>query len=93
MQNMKKRLVKKHKSVLFAKIGFCSRTDGMLGVDDLGESGCPRWSYGDGGSNTVYVSFTQNIHSVNLSYVLYRIQVVPAWTPRWPYGDGLKSRV
>ena len=48
----------------------------MLGVDDLGESGCPRWSYGDGGSNTGYVSFTQNIHSVNLSYVLYRIQVV-----------------
>ena len=64
-----KRLVKKHKSVLFAKIGFCSRTDGMLGVDDLGESGCPRWSYGDGGSNTGYVSFTQKIHRVKLPYV------------------------
>ena len=46
----------------------------MLGVDDLGESGCPRWSYGDGGSNTGYVSFAQNIHGVNLSYVLYQIQ-------------------
>ena len=48
----------------------------MLGVDDLGESGCPRWSYGDGVLNTGYESFTQNIHSVNLSYVLYRTQVV-----------------
>ena len=43
----------------------------MLGVDDLGESGCPRWSYGDGGSNTGYEYFTQNIHSVYLSYVSY----------------------
>ena len=63
----------------------------MLGVDDLGESGCPRWSYGDGVLNTASVSFTQNIHSVNLSYVLYRIQVVPGGHMRMVSNTGYES--
>ena len=63
----------------------------MPGVDDLGESGCPRWSYGDGVLNTASVSFTQNIHSVNLSYVLYRIQVVPGGHMRMVSNTGYES--
>ena len=81
MQNMKKKIGKKHKSVLIAKIGFCSRTDGMPGVDDLGESGCPRWSYGDGVLNTgMYL--LHKIYTVSIYHmycIVYRWSQVAIW--------------